>query len=61
MTKYALINEQNEVIDLLQVENIHTLDGYILPEHQCALIKINDFEIEPVLGQKWIPETNKFE
>lgn len=61
MTKYALINEQNEVIDLLEVENIHTLDGYILPQHQCALIRINDLEIQPVLGQVWKDELNKFE
>jgi len=60
MTKYALINEQSEVIDLLEVENIHTLDGYILPEHQCSLINITDSEA-PSLGKVWNPYENKFE
>lgn len=60
MTKYALINEQSIVIDLLEVENIDTLDGYELPEHQCALIYINNMEA-PSIGQTWNPYTNKFE
>jgi hypothetical protein len=60
MTKYALINEKNIVIDLLEVENIDTLDGYVLPEHECALIYINDMEIVK-LGEVWNPYTNKFE
>jgi hypothetical protein len=60
MTKYALINEERIVIDLLQVENIETLDGYILPEHQCALVNITNTEA-PLLGQIYNHELNKFE
>jgi hypothetical protein len=60
MTKYALINEERIVIDLLQVENIETLDGYVLPEHQCALVNITNTEA-PLLGQIYNHELNKFE
>lgn len=59
MTKYALINEEGVVIDLLQVENIETLDGYVLPEHQCGLINITNIDA-PLLGQIYSAETNKF-
>lgn len=60
MTKYALINEESIVIDLLEVNDINTLDGYILPAHQCALINITDSEA-PSLGKVWNPYENKFE
>jgi hypothetical protein len=60
MTKYALLNEEGIVIDLLEVENIETLDGYVLPEHQCALININNIST-PSLGQIYNFEINKFE
>ncbi len=60
MTKYALINEESIVIDLLEVENIDSLDGYVLPEHQCALINITNTET-PLVGQVYNHELNKFE
>ena len=59
MKKYALIDEERIVIDLLEVENIDTLDGYVLPEHECALIYINDMET-PLIGQMWNSYENKF-
>lgn len=60
MTKYALINEQSIVVDILEVSDKHTLDGYILPEYQCALININTIST-PSLGQVWNSYENKFE
>jgi hypothetical protein len=60
MIKYALIDEENKVIDLLEVENIYTLDGYILPEHQCALINVTDISA-PLIGQLYNNLENKFE
>jgi hypothetical protein len=60
MRKYALINEESVVMDLLEVENIETLDGYVLPEHQCALINITHTEA-PLLGQIYNHNTNQFE
>jgi hypothetical protein len=60
MRKYALINEESIVIDLLEVENIDTLDGYVLPEHQCALINITNTEAA-LLGQVYNSETNQFQ
>jgi hypothetical protein len=60
MTKYALVNEEGIVRDLLEVEDIHTLDGYVLPEYQCALINITNTSA-PLLGQVYNFETNKFE
>ena len=60
MIKYALINEEGIVIDLLEVEDINTLDGYQLPEHQCALINITNTEA-PLLGQVYNFETNQFQ
>lgn len=60
MTKYALINEEGTVIDLLQVENIETLDGYVLPEHQCGLINITNTQA-PLLGNVYNFETNQFQ
>lgn len=59
MIKYALINEEGIAIDLLEVENIETLDGYVLPEHQCALINITNTQA-PLLGQVYNFETNQF-
>ncbi len=60
MIKYALINEENIVIDLLEVMDIDTLDGYQLPEHQCALVNITNSEA-PSLGQIWNAFENKFQ
>jgi hypothetical protein len=60
MTKYALIDEESIVIDLLEVENIDSLDGYVLPDHQCGLINITNTEA-PLLGQVYNHELNKFE
>jgi hypothetical protein len=40
MTKYNVIVE-GIIIDTIEVENIDTLDGYVLPECECQLIKIN--------------------
>jgi hypothetical protein len=59
MIKYALINEEYVVIDLLEVMDRDTLDGYVLPEHQCALIYINNMET-PSIGQVWNSYENKF-
>ena len=60
MTKYALINEEGIVIDLLEVENIETLDGYVLPEYACGLINITNAKA-PLLGQIYNHNTNQFE
>lgn len=60
MTKYALIDEENKVIDLIEVENIETLDGYVLPPHQCALINITNIEA-PLVGQVYNHLENKFQ
>lgn len=60
MTKYALINEEAIVIDLLEVENIENLDGYVLPEHQCGLINITNISA-PLLGQVYNSEINQFQ
>jgi hypothetical protein len=59
MIKYALIDEESKVIDLLEVLDRDTLDGYVLPEHQCALIYINNMET-PSIGQVWNSYENKF-
>jgi hypothetical protein len=40
MTTYNVI-VNGEVIDTFSCEDIHTLDGYVLPECECQLIKIN--------------------
>ena len=59
MIKYALINEEYVVIDLLEVMDRDTLDGYVLPEHQCALINITLREA-PALGSVWDAQLDKF-
>ena len=40
MTKYNVIVE-GIIIDTIEVKDIHTLDGYVLPESECQLIKID--------------------
>lgn len=39
MTTYNVIVNGN-VIDTITVADINTLDGYILPEEECQLIKV---------------------
>ena len=60
MIKYALIDEESKVIDLLEVLDRDTLDGYVLPEHQCALINITNTET-PLIGQLYNHLEDKFE
>jgi hypothetical protein len=60
MIKYALINKESIVIDILEVIDRDTLDGYVLPEYECALIYINDMQT-PSIGQVWNAYENKFE
>lgn len=38
ITYNVIVN--GEIIDTITVENINTLDGYILPEEACELIPI---------------------
>jgi hypothetical protein len=59
MYKYAVVNFENLVIDIITVSDMHTLDGYQLPEGQCALIDIR--ERLALIGQTYNHELDKFE
>lgn len=60
MYKYAVVEEFGSVIEIITVSDMHTLDGYNLPDGPCSLILLND-RIEPNVGQTYNPIEDKFE
>ncbi len=60
MYKYAVVDDLiGKVIDIITVSDIHTLDGYRLPDGPCSLILINDRIA--LIGQTYNYSENKFE
>lgn len=60
MYKYAVVEEFGSVIDIITVSDMHTLDGYNLPDGPCSLIILNERD-EPIIGQEYNPLLDKFE
>lgn len=60
MYKYAVVEEFGSVIDIITVSDMHTLDGYNLPDGPCSLIILNERE-EPTIGQTYNASVDKFE
>lgn len=61
MIRYAVINWENKCIDIINVENIDTLDGYELPEGECALIASKNWANEAQIGLYFDGLTNTFQ
>lgn len=68
MYKYAVVEEFGNVIDIITVSDMNTLDGYTLPEGPCTLVILNaetygwgTNKIEPSIGAKYNPLEDKFE
>jgi hypothetical protein len=60
MYKYAVVEQFGSVIDIITVSDMHTLDGYNLPDGPCSLIILNERET-PIIGQKYNYSLDKFE
>ena len=61
MFKYAVLNSDNLCIDIIEVSNRDTFDGYELPQEQCSLIISTQWENEAQIGLHFNPFTNLFE
>ena len=61
MYRYAVINWENKCVDIIDVEDIHTLDGYELPEGPCALVATDNWENEAGVGLYFDGLTNTFQ
>jgi hypothetical protein len=59
MYKYAVVEEFGNVIDIITVSDMDTLDGYQLPDGPCSLIDIR--ERIALIGQTYNHELDKFE
>jgi hypothetical protein len=59
MYKYAVVEEFGNVIDIITVSDMNTLDGYQLPKGPCALIDVR--ERVALIGQTYNHELDKFE
>jgi hypothetical protein len=59
MYKYAVVDYRSIVIDVITISDMNTLDGYQLPEGECALIDIR--ERLAIIGQTYNHELDKFE
>ena len=60
MYKYAVCNSENLCVDIIEVSDIDTLDGYQLPEGQCSLIISNSWANEAQIGLYFNPITFEF-
>ena len=62
MIKYAVVTtDNNKVVDVIEVENTTTLDGYSLPDGACMLVYLNDTNYgDVVAGMDWDVINDKF-
>ena len=61
MFKYAVLDSEALCIDIIEVLDRDTLDGYQLPVGECALIYSLNWGNEAQIGLHFNYETNQFE
>ena len=61
MITYAVINWENKCVDIIEVSNIDTLDGYQLPEGQCILFPSKNWVNQAEVGLYFDGLTNSFQ
>jgi hypothetical protein len=61
MKKYAVVNWEYICVDIIEVSNIDTLDGYELPEGPCILVPSGVWSNEAQIGLHFNSETNSFQ
>jgi hypothetical protein len=60
MKEYAIINWEKKVVDIIQVENTNTLDGYILPEGEVIAFPTYKVAYPIQIGMTYEPSTEMF-
>ena len=60
MINYAIVNSNNIVTQLVDIESINDFNGYEFPDDTLYTVRINEFEIKPIVGQVWNAIDNKF-
>lgn len=61
MYKYAILNSDNVIIDIIEVTDKDTLDNYQLPDGPCIAYPTWKTEQELSAGMVWNPITDIFE
>ena len=61
MTTYAVINWESICVDIIEVANTDTLDGYELPEGPCGLVPSYNWANDAFIGAHFNSDTNTFE
>jgi hypothetical protein len=61
MINYAIVNSNNIVTQLVDIESINDFNGYEFPDDTSYTVRINEFDIKPIVGQTWNAIDNKFE
>lgn len=60
MKEYAIINWEKKVVDIISVEDIYTLDGYLLPEGECIAFPTYKSAQKIQIGMSFDPTTETF-